>query len=567
MSSQRLPSESDGTDAGSPEAARERELLGVIQALPDGVVICRDGAIVFANDAFSAWLGWSEDQLRGVVLRELVHASDRSKPLGPGQLRFLHQKGHELIIDVTPARGIWFEGERAHLIAFRDVTEQKRMQVQLMAADRAASVGLLAAGMAHEINNPLAAVTANLEMAMREVDALVRRVGPLDELTEELEDARSAAERVRLLVRDLKLFSRTEADRRELIDVNRLLDSTVRMAWNEIRHRAQVIKDYSEVPLVEANESRLGQVFLNLVVNAAQAIRGGGSDRNSIRISTASDGQSISIEVTDTGVGMEPEVLERLFTPFFTTKPIGQGTGLGLAMSQGIIAGLGGQISVDSAPGQGARFRVVLPASERARRSVAAGTGQGAGVWGSPRGTGVGPPLAALVETLGAGSAAAAGASRGVSGGSVRSGRILAVDDDPLILGAMQRALEEHHEVVAVDRAELALEQIVRGERFDVILCDLVMPRMTGEDLHRELERLAPDQARAMVFLTGGAFTLRAREFLDGVPNLRLQKPFGEAQLSSLVDRCVLTRDEREPAPERGAGGAQDRLQQPGDGD
>lgn len=554
----------------------------MIQALPDGVVICRDGAIVFANDAFSHWLGWTEDQLRGVSLRELVHESERDQPMGPGQRRFLHRSGQELIIDVTPARIIWFEGERADLIAFRDVTEQKRMQVQLMAADRAASVGLLAAGMAHEINNPLAAVTANLEMAMREVGALERRIGPLDELTEELEDARSAAERVRLLVRDLKLFSRTEADRRELIDVNRLLDSTVRMAWNEIRHRAQVVKNYGEVPLVEANESRLGQVFLNLVVNAAQAIRVDGSDRNAIQITTASDGQHISVEVSDTGVGMGPEVLERLFTPFFTTKPIGQGTGLGLAMSQGIVIGLGGAITVDSAPGRGTTFRVVLPASARARRNNPGGTGQAAAMWAAPpRGTGVGPPISALVETAAVapptGAAGAVATGAGDERAPVRRGRVLAVDDDPLILGAIQRALEDRHEVLAVSRAEVALERITGGERFDVILCDLMMPRMSGEDLHRELERVAPGQARAMVFLTGGAFTLKAREFLDGAPNLRLEKPFDPAQLSSLVDRCGYACDEAAPAaegpgaapdePGASSDGAQDRLQPPGDDD
>jgi len=246
---------------------------------------------------------------------------------------------------------------------------QKKMQEQLLISDRMASVGTLAAGVAHEINNPLAAIVANLELMARDLSAVASRLNLTDRLHDvfdELSDARESADRLRQIVRDLKLFSRaTDEEHRGAVDVQRVLESSLRMAWNEIRHRAQLIKEYSQVPPVEANESRLGQVFLNLIINAAQAIREGDAEHNQIRVLTRQDsGGCIVTEIRDTGTGIAPENLKRIFDAFFTTKPSGGGTGLGLAISQQILNEHGGRLWFENHSDGGASFHAELPLVE-----------------------------------------------------------------------------------------------------------------------------------------------------------------------------------------------------------
>jgi signal transduction histidine kinase len=372
--------------------------------------------------------------------------------------------------------------------------ERKQMQEHLAISDRMSSIGTLAAGVAHEINNPLAAVIANLEY----LGAQIEKDG-LDELREPLDDALSSADRVRRIVWDLKLFTRPAEGQRSRIDVRRVIEPALEMAWNEIRYRARVAEDYGETALLDVDESRLGQVVLNLLVNAAQAIPEGHVDRNEIRVSTAMEGDRVVIEVRDTGAGIPPEALDRIFDPFFTTKPIGVGTGLGLSICQRIVTELGGSIGVQSEVGRGTVFRVVLPAA-------------------GPEAP-VRPPLPAVAHR--------------------RRGRVLVVDDEAVVAAAIRRTLAAEHEVVITAGAEQALKRLGVGERFDVILCDLMMPRMTGMDLHAEALRVAPDQAARMVFLTAGAFTERAQEFLDHTPNQRLEKPFDAGNLRALVNDRV----------------------------
>lgn len=421
----------------------------------------------------------------------------------PGGRRFLQTRLSPVMNDHGEVTGLVGVG--------RDLTELKKMQAQLLVSDRMVSVGMLAAGVAHEINNPLAVIVANVDVASQEIAALTsgqENCKQLQELADVMKDVRDAAERVRQIVRDLRIFSR--ADDREVIaevDLRRVLDSTLRMAWNEVRHRAQLLKDFSEAPLVHGNESRLGQVFLNLVVNAAQAIPEGKAEHNKIRVSlsTGPDGRAV-VEVADTGCGMPPGVLARLFTPFFTTKPPGVGTGLGLSICHRIVTALGGEITCESEVGRGTTFRVTLPASPHA---IAQSTAR--------------PPVAGATMA--------------------QRGSVLVVDDEVAVTRAVRRMLSGEHDVVAETSAADALALISRGRRFDVILCDLMMPEMTGMDLHDELQKAAPDQAAKMVFLSGGAFTPRARDFLDSVPNHRLEKPFEVQQLRAVIrDRLLASR-------------------------
>ncbi len=236
---------------------------------------------------------------------------------------------------------------------------------------------------------------------------------------EELRDAHEAAERVRQIVRDLKLFSRAEEERHGPVNVREVLESTLRMAWNEIRHRARLVKTFDEVPPVVANEARLGQVFLNLVVNAAHAIPAGRAESNEIRLSTRFEGERVLIEIADTGTGMSPEVLEHIFTPFFTTKPVGVGTGLGLPICQRIVEDLGGDLRVSSREGVGSTFPVSLPATERPSRPMQ-----------TPRAPTAGP---------------------------ARRGRVLVVDDEPMVAIAVRRTLSGEHDVVTLNLTQEAL--------------------------------------------------------------------------------------------------------------
>ena len=272
------------------------------------------------------------------------------------------------------------------------------------------------------------------------------------------------------------------------------------MAWNEIRHRARVVKNFDPVPLVNANESRLGQVLLNLIVNAAQAMAEGQADRNTLRVATRTeDGQAV-VEVSDTGAGIPRENLDRIFDPFFTTKPVGVGTGLGLSISHRIVLELGGRIEVESKVGQGTLFRVILLAA-RDSQNVKAKT------------------------------------MRPTSG---QLARVLVVDDEPAMGRALQRALRDHLDIVALTSAKEALTLISEGERFDVILSDVMMPEMSGMDLYHSVQRVAAEQAERMIFVTGGAFTAAAREFLDGVPNPRIEKPVEATNLLAMVAGLTL---------------------------
>ena len=510
------------------DALRESEerYRQIVEATTDGIIKLDLLALIdFVNGRFAEMLGYERGELIGMSVFDLMIPAAKGIAAEAFQIRrqsvkdavditFSHKDGTEIWVNLagTPL----FDGEGAHVgnvAVVRDVTEQKKLQSQLMVSDRMASVGTLAAGVAHEINNPLAAVIANLDFI---AESLGRPVGDgvpavtpaksdawlLEEIKGPLEDAREAAQRVRFIVRDLKIFSRSPVDEpRGAVNVKAIMESSLRMAWNEIRHRAHLVKNYGPVPGVHANEARLGQVFLNLIVNAAQALPEGRAEHNEIRVNTRLDGGRVLIEVSDTGPGIPPEIIGRIFDAFFTTKAVGVGTGLGLAICHRIVTDMGGELTVESEVGKGTTFRVALPIA-REEESTA-----------------VAPVEQVLVPG--------------------RRGRLLVVDDEELVLRGVKRILSKQHEVVTIAGAKEALALCVGGATFDLILCDLMMPDMTGMDLHRELARVAPEQAKKMIFLTGGAFTETARQFLAGTANEHIEKPFHPANLRAIVQRYL----------------------------
>lgn len=245
--------------------------------------------------------------------------------------------------------------------AVADITERRRMETRLLLADRMASLGTLAAGVAHEINNPLAYMIANLDFARKELRSR-GAAARIDALLSALDEAAEGGARVRHIVGGLKTFSRADDGALGPVEVDRVIQLVLRMAQQQIRSKAQLTLDLAPVPKVHANEAQLGQVILNLLVNAAQALPEGRDADNEIRIATALEPPGrVRIDVSDTGPGIAPELRSRIFDPFFTTKPIGEGTGLGLAICHGIVTSFRGEIRVESEVGKGACFRVLLP--------------------------------------------------------------------------------------------------------------------------------------------------------------------------------------------------------------
>jgi C4-dicarboxylate-specific signal transduction histidine kinase len=247
-------------------------------------------------------------------------------------------------------------------------------QDQLLFADRLATVGRLAAGVGHEINNPLAYILSNLRYLQ---DELGRMEGaPSEEERRELLSAITetyeGAERVRLIAQDLKVLSRPDGAAHGLVELGTVVHSAAKMAAHEIRHRARLVEDCEDAPPVRGNGSRLIQVLLNLLINAAHAIEPGRVEENEIRVVARESAPGrVTVEVSDTGCGIPPENLPRIFEPFFTTKAVGVGTGLGLPVCQGIITSLGGELTVESTPGRGTTFRITLPAAEAAESQAA----------------------------------------------------------------------------------------------------------------------------------------------------------------------------------------------------
>jgi PAS domain S-box-containing protein len=391
-------------------------------------------------------------------------------------------------------------GGRVCRVAMVDVTELREMQTRLALAERLASLGSLAAGVAHELNNPLAFITQCLEVArLRVAEGALGAVR--GEVLSLLMDAVVGTEQLRTIVGDLNTFARAEEDRQERVDVREVLGRSVRMAQAEIRHRAKLVRDEASVSPVLANEGRLGQVFLNLLVNAARAIPEGRADQHEIRVVTRNEGDQVVVEVRDTGQGIASERLGRIFDPFVTARPEDQGLGIGLSHS--LLARMGGELTVESELGRGSLFRVRLPAATAEP---------------SPE-----TPLPV----------------RRLPRQPTRRGRILIVDDEPKMTLTLGKLIEEAHDVTCCTKPREALELIHAGPLFDAILCDLMMPEMTGGDLYKAVLAAHPEQARRMIFMTGGAYTEDTQAFLAHVKNPKLFKPFRVDELQMALALMV----------------------------
>jgi len=487
---------------------------GLLLSAPDGTLVDANAAVVtlFGYDDKEEFLQLGtkalfygppeteRERLRhmylenGFVLRDVdvdVRHKDGSK--------------RNVVVTSTPIRN-----EAREITGFRtivrDVTESRALEARLRQMQKLEAVGLLAAGVAHEINNPLTYVVGNLETLREEL----RRIGDgaragafLESVRTRIADACDGTQRVRQIVRDLKTFARLDEEDRGAVDVVSVVGNAIKLASAEIRYRARLHTDLAAVPPALANEGRLSQVFVNLLVNAAQAIEEGAVERNEIRVVTSASEADVKVEISDTGRGIAPEHLERLFDPFFTTKSKNGGSGLGLAICYKIVSSYGGTIDVDSRVGAGSRFVVRLPIAKSAPSAA-----EPLVVEPAPRQR-VGRP------------------------------RILVVDDEPFVLSTIRMILDREHDVVGVASGSEALRLLENDTRFDLVLCDLMMQRGSGMELYGELVRRDSPLARRMAFMTGGAYTPDARRLLAKSPNPCIDKPFGPAELTSIVDQIL----------------------------
>lgn len=466
-------------------------------------VLSEEGLLLEANLTAAAILGVQRVELRGRPLTRWILAADqdtyylhRRQLLETGQpqrceLRFARADTLEL--------SVWLESTlepdaRGQLVCWTtatDISERKTLEARLAASDHLASLGLIAAGVSHEIANPLTSVLYGLE-CLAEGELVLP--GEACELARE---ALAGARRIQGFAHVLGAFARVDSAERKPVAIEEVIEHAFAMAEHRIRPRAQFVRDFGQVPAVLASAGHLAQVFLNLLLNAAQAIAEGAPANNTIRVRTSLEGERVRAEVIDTGSGIAPADRGRVFEPFFTTREVGEGSGLGLSVAKAVISDLGGTIDVESAAGGGTRVVVRLPAA---------------------------PPSSELRP------AAARTAPAGMRD------RILVVDDDAAVRKMLARALGRTHEVVLADSGKAARELLARDPRFDLLLVDLMMPGVTGVELHRWLVREHPALAARTVFISGGSFH---DEYLRSVENPLLAKPFNARELTHTVEELV----------------------------
>jgi PAS domain S-box-containing protein len=523
-------------DAAESKAERalaesEARFRRVLDLAPDSIGISTATRFVYANPAFVRTLGYPNmNEVTRIPLIEHIHPEDRvlargiarsvlgtGKPTPATRLRALGKDATVVPVDLRVLAIEW-GGERALIGISRDLTERRDTQAQVIRADRLSAMGTLAAGVAHEINNPLAYLMLNLQYLMRELPRFDGEPTKRAALLERLSEAEHGARRVSAIVGDLKTFARPEQHDRGPVSVPSIVMAAAKVAGPQIYERARLVESYEDVPLVDASAARLEQVFINLLVNAAHAIPEGAPADHEISATVRAEGERVVVEVRDTGVGIPLDMQSRVFDPFFTTKPRGVGTGLGLPISRGIVISAGGDISVSSTPGVGTLFRVTLPAMADSDRPP-------------PPSRDRPPP-----PEPSAPSAAISSSSLAVRG------RVLVVDDEPLVADMLRRALADAHDVAIETDAAAALAYVLSGKELDVIFCDLLMPIMSGMDLYDEVRQKRPGVEEKIVFMTGGAFTERAAVFLASVPNPKLSKPFDLGELERVVTRALRRR-------------------------
>ena len=508
-------------------AERERWFSTTLRAIADGVVACdAEQRVTFMNAAAERMLGYAEAKALGLSMSQVLGRGGAPvEPVAlalangaPAPFSMENERGADGVPQVVEGRVapiVHAERVLGAVLVLHDVTEQRRHDEQLALTDRLSSLGTLVASVAHEINNPLAYTLGNLGLAGSELERIKSQSSDpnvntvLDRVIRSLRDAEDGAGRVANTVKELRAFGRMEERSQRPVDPRACVDWAIRLTSNQLLHQARLLTSLREVPNVLANELKLSQVVVNLLTNAVQALTGERED-NEVRVSTWTDESGAALlEVEDNGRGMSEEIRLAVFEPFFTTKAPGHGTGLGLSICRNIVASFGGQISVESSPGKGSRFRVRLPACSdqpAVNAQVPAST----------------PPPPRLSDRP-----------------PRATPRVLVIDDEPMIRTLVTRVLSNYFQVTSADGVRAALAELNVTQAYDAILCDLMMPGESGMDFFGVVRRLYPDLVGRVAFITGGAVTPDTSKFLETAARPVLNKPFNAETLTVFVEQLV----------------------------
>jgi PAS domain S-box-containing protein len=511
------------TAAAAREESEERYRGVFEQASLAIFVVGPGGRFEVVNDAACALSGWSRTELttRGPEEIVVVEASPRASIASLDDARpgtsLVRADGERVPVELVERT----LGNERRMLLGRDLRPEReaiRLRERLIAADRLAAIGTLAASVGHEINNPLTFILTNLQLLRDDVAAL-RAKAEVDELVQMIEEAEEGAHRIERIVADLRMFARQKRDETPTpFDLRDAARSALGLAAPSLRDKVQVVERFDEVPPVVGDPRRLGQVVLNILLNAAQAITAA-NRRGRVELSIGTDGAGRArITIEDDGPGIPPDVLPRIFDPFFTTKPVGEGTGLGLAISREIVAGMGGELQVESEAGQGAKFTIALPAA--AVGSMPAPAARTSRSSAPPPGDEAAGRARARIGTLGS---------------------VLLVDDEPLLAASLARALDAFEVAVAHDPAA-ALAQC-RARAFDAIVCDVVMPGGGGRAVLEGLRAERPELASRLVFLTGGIHSAEEAAYFEQSGAPILDKPVDVPALRAALAQAVRRRD------------------------
>lgn len=484
---------------------------GVMEGMTDPVIVHRQQTVVYANPAAVAYFGLaSQDACQGQPVLRLLQPEDAEQldqleramhglPVEPnGLMRFNGPHG-QLQAELSHLP-LLFEGSACLMTVVRDVTLRRQMEARLAQAGRMASIGTLAAGIAHEINNPLCFVLGNAGFALDVASELKQELaghpasmGLLKDLEDQLRDVHSGAERVAEIVKGMLSFSRVEDETPVSVDVNHSVTQAVNLASHHGRNRAALVADLTPVPPILGNQGRLTQVLLNLVVNAIQAMKDGGTGNNRVVIRTRHHEGRVTVEVEDNGVGIPAENLPRLFEPFFTTKPPGEGTGLGLSICHNIVTSYHGTLEAHSTRGLGTRFVMDFPVAQANVRALRP----------------VPTPVRKAAEPP-------------------QSKKVLVIEDDRLVGTSLRRMLREHT-VTTVESMVEAKTILQSGADFDVLLCDQSLAKGTGREMVTWLGSNRPDLLPRTVLMTGG---MQIRE----APVPVLYKPLDRGRVLAMLE-------------------------------
>src|SRR3569832_2121309 len=501
---------------------RNEPLERLVNALPamiaywDATLHCR-----FANRAYEKWLGVTAEAMRGRNMKEFLGPLfELNRPFIEGALRGVEQQFEREIPDPYGGPLRFSQAHyipdivdgivRGFSVLVVDITQRRQtehalteMERKVHANARLAAVATLAAGTAHELNNPLAVVLANLDFGLEELEHPQSDRG---ELRDMLVEARDAARRARDILRNMATLARGEVTTRELVDVAAAIDISLQLVAPAFRYKARLIREQVATPPVLANAAQLVQVLVNLVLNAAQALPDRAMDLNEIRVVARHHDGQVIVEVHDNGCGIPAAHLERIFEPFFTTKAVGGGMGLGLSIAHGIVRSFGGTLAVRSEPGAQTVLSLSLPAAEASAQAPVESR-----------------PEPAVALTPG-------------------RYRILIVDDEPLITRTLERALVRELDVIAVHSGVEALAVLAKPDlEIDMVLCDLMMPGMTGHEVYAAAVAARPALRSRFAIMTGGAFTSAGHEFLASFTGTVIKKPFDIAAVRAAVVATLAT--------------------------